>query len=79
MANNETTNVDHKIRACLATVEAEMKEFKPMLSTELAIRDYLKKNSTAIIKVEPNGPKELAALKAKRAKERGTSSRTRGE
>lgn len=78
MSKNETTNVDHKIRACLATIEAGMKEFKPMLSTELAIREHLKNNSTAIIKVEPNGPKEIAALKAKKARKEANS-KTRGE
>ena len=78
MVNNETTNVDHhKIRACLATIEAGMKEFNPMQSTELAIRAYLKENPTVKIKVKEFEPKERAALKAAAKKAMSTSERIR--
>lgn len=78
MANNETTNVDHhKIRACLATIEAGMKEFNPMQSAELEIREYLKENPIAKIDVKEIGPKERAALKAAARKAMSTSEEIR--
>ena len=49
---NEATNVDHKIKACLATMEAQLKEFKPGLDVEIAIRKYLKENPSIQIPVE---------------------------
>lgn len=74
MANNETTNVDHhKIRVCLATIEAGMKEFNPMQSVELGIKAYLKENPIAKIDVKEIGPKERAALKAAVRKEMSKS------
>lgn len=74
MANNETTNVDHhKIRVCLATIEAGMKEFNPMQSAELEIREYLKENPIAKIDVKEIEPKERAALKAAARKAMSTS------
>lgn len=67
MKKGETTNVDHTIKACLATIEAQMKEFNPMQSAELSIREHLKEYPNATIKVEKDGPKEIAARKAKAA------------
>lgn len=78
MVNNETTNVDHhKIRACLATIKAEMKELNPILSTELPIREYLKGHPSTKIEVKEIGPKERAALKAAAKKAMSTSERIR--
>lgn len=48
----KTTNVDPEIEACIATVEAQVKEFNPKLSTELKIREYLNKYPTAKIMLE---------------------------
>ena len=69
---NEATNVDHKFKACLATIEAQMKEFNPMQSAELSIRKYLIEHPNTTTKVEKDGPKEIAARKAaQKAKESG--------
>lgn len=76
---NEATNVDHKFKACLATIEALMKEFNPMQSTELAIRKYLIEHPNTTIKVEKDGPKEIAARKAKNNSNRANSGNSRGE
>ncbi|MBQ3145135.1 MAG: hypothetical protein IJB90_00875 [Clostridia bacterium] len=58
--NSETTNVDPKIKACIATMEAQNKEFNPKRSTELAIREYLAKNPTTKIPLENNRIREGA-------------------
>jgi len=62
----ETTNVDPKFEACIATVEALMKEFDPKISTKLKIRDYLKQYPTAKIMLEND--KEKSAKPAKPAR-----------
>lgn len=53
---NETTNgvSQSKIKACLAIVQAEEKEFNPYRNTEIKIREYLKENGTIEIKAFDN-------------------------
>ena len=50
--NSEATNVDHKIKVCMATIGAGEKELEPKSSAEIAIRQYLKEHPTAQIKAE---------------------------
>lgn len=54
MLKSEATNVDPKVKACLATIEAEFKQLKPTGKVELRIREYLTKNPTTTIKAEDN-------------------------
>ena len=39
--SSEATNVDHKIKVCMATIEAAKKELTPKSSAEISIRKYL--------------------------------------
>lgn len=54
MSKSEATNVDTKIKACLATLEAEFKQLKYVGKAELKIREYLAKNPVTTIKAEDN-------------------------
>jgi len=59
MSKSETTNVDTKIKACLATLEAEFNQLKYVGKVELKIRDYLAKNLVTTIKAEDNKQKTV--------------------
>lgn len=59
MSKSETTNVDTKIKACLATLEAEFNQLKYVGKAELKIRDYLAKNPVTTIKAEDNKQKTV--------------------
>ncbi len=59
MSKSETTNVDTKIKACLATLEAEFNQLKYVGKAELKIRDYLAKNLVTTIKAEDNKQKTV--------------------
>ncbi len=59
MSKSETTNVDTKIKACLATLEAEFNQLKYVRKVELKIRDYLAKNLVTTIKAEDNKQKTV--------------------
>ena len=54
MSKSEATNVDTKIKACLATLEAEFKQLKYVGKAELKIREYLAKNPVTTINAEDN-------------------------
>lgn len=54
MSKSEATNVDTKIKACLAALEAEFKQLKYVGKAELKIREYLAKNPVTTIEVEDN-------------------------
>ena len=66
--SSEATNVDHKIKVCLATIEAGTKELNPKSSTEISIRKYLKEHPTAQIKAE-NTTKEMNEKREAQSKE----------
>lgn len=59
MSKSETTNGDTKIKACLATLEAEFNQLKYVGKVELKIRDYLAKNLVTTIKAEDNKQKTV--------------------
>ncbi len=59
MSKSETTNVDTKIKACLATLKAKFKQLKYVGKVELKIRDYLAKNLVTTIKAEDNKQKTV--------------------
>lgn len=59
MSKSETTNVDTKIKACLATLEAEFNQLKYVGKAELKIRNYLAKNPVTTIKAEDNKQKTV--------------------
>lgn len=63
---NETTNgvSQSKIKACLAIVQAEEKEFNPYRSTEIKIREHLEKNGVIEIKAFDNKVNKKAVEKA---------------
>lgn len=60
MSKSETTNVDTKIKACLATLEAEFNQLKYVGGkAEIKIREYLDKNPVTTIKAEDNKRKTV--------------------
>jgi|GEM_PF-5185837 hypothetical protein len=57
MSKSETTNVDTKIKACLATLEAESKQLNCVGEAEIKIGDHLAKYPVTTIKAEDNKQK----------------------
>ena len=62
MSKSETTNVDTKIKACLATLEAEFKQLKYVGKAEFEIREYLAKNPVTTIKAEDNNKQKTVTV-----------------
>ena len=69
--SSEATNVDHKIKVCMATIEAAKKELTPKSSAEISIRKYLKENPTAQIKAGDITPEMKAKREAREGFEPG--------
>ncbi len=58
--SNGATNVDHKIKVCMAQIEAGMKELKPISKVEIPIGKYLMEHPTAKLTAEQNRAIDIA-------------------